>query len=610
MRTHRNIGLAVVTGIALLSGHASSHPAGWSDVSYYLRMRDGTRLALSLYWPHAVRPQKPAPVILIQTRYGRAIHFAGRAAGDAQRWRDAGYVVAIVDTRGSTASFGTRDVEIGPDEVRDMDEIAADLAAQPWSNGQIIATGVSYMADTADWITSRKAPAVIAAIPREADFDAYEDLFFPGGVLNQYMLEGWGSYTREIDLGRDGKGQGLDCRARAADCPKLFPVLQPVDADPDYRLVREAMSGRKHWGPDDFAHADFRDDKGLNGYSLFASSPAAALEDIRRERKPVQYWGSWVDGGTAEAALARYRSAPAVPMDVWITSNNHGGSVGADPLRPGVLTPTPSVVEQFETTLDFAARARQGKATGRAIHYYVLGAGIFKATDEWPPRGSKRRFMALGAGHALASFRPSETRRGGKGVDVYKVDFSATTGKATRWTTQFGVPPGYPDRRAEDRKLLVYDTPPLTADIELAGTPVATLVVATQSHDPALFVYLEDVAPDGRVSYLTEGELRAVDRKLAEPGSLPYDEGPAAHSFRRADAMPVIPGQAMTIQIALLPTAARIRAGHSLRVAIAGADSGTFHRYSEGGPELFKVFRGGPHPSGIQISYRAWRPSK
>lgn len=575
----------------------AARPQGWSDRSYYLPMPDGIRLAVSLYFPMGVVPAKPTPVLLIQTRYGRATEIKY-----GERWRQAGYVVAIVDTRGSTASFGPRRVDIGPQEVRDMDEIIAHLASQPWSNGQVVASGISYSADTADWATSRPAAALIASVPRQADFDVYQHLFFPGGVMNDFMLSVWGGYTREIDMGRDGQEQGLDCVARSADCPKLFPSLQPVDADPDLSILRQAVTGRVRWAPDDYGKAEFRDDKGLNGYTMFASSPASELAAIRVQRKPVQYWGSWVDGGTAEAALARYRSAPEVPAQVWITANNHGGDVGADPLLPDQKAALPSVEGQFKSHFDFADRARRGETIERVVNYYVMGSGVFRQTRVWPPADAKMVRLSLAPQRRL-----SETPVAA-GVDRYDVDFTASTGKATRWSTQFGTPPAYPDRREADARLIVYDGPAQVQDMELVGTPTVTLTLASTSADPAVFVYLEDVAPDGRVSYLTEGQFRAIHRKPADPASLPYDQGPAPHSFRRADALPVTPGEAMTLSFALMPTAALIRRGHHLRVAIAGADADTFHRYPEVGGETFLIHRGGSRASSVDVPLRPWKP--
>jgi len=580
----------------LLTGSADVRPEGWSNRSYYVAMPDGTRIALSLWFPGGKPPSSPTPVVLVQTRYGRAgmIRYG-------KPWVEAGYVVAAVDTRGSTASFGPRDGEITADEIRDMDALIAHLARQPWSNGQVIAAGVSYMADTADIATSRPAPALKAAIVREVDFDAYLHLFAPGGVENSYMLNAWGGATRELDLGRDGRGGPLDCRARVEDCPKLYPQLQPVDDDRDFAQLRSALNGRRRWGPEDYVEAEYRDDPGRNGHRLFDLSPAAQLAGIRRQAKPAQIWGSWMDAGTAEAALARFRSAPGVPMELWITANDHNHRTFADPFFPDRTDPVPSIDAQFEANRAFADRARAGQRPKRLIHYYVLGTGAMRTTASWPPAGAVTTRLMLGAGGRLAA-KPQVA-----GVDTHRVDFAATTGKQTRWSTNFGTSPRYPDRRAEDRRLAVYDGAPMTRDMELAGTPVLSVELASDSRDPALFAYLEDVAPDGRVTYLTEGQLRLIHRKPADPKSLPYDQGPAPHSFRRADALPVVPSQTMTVRFALSPVAAKIARGHRIRLALGGHDADTFKRYPATGEVTFRIARGGRDPSRIELPMRVWK---
>jgi len=590
--------LAAMPALAPAESPSSArHPAGWSDKSYYLPMKDGTRIAVSLYFPGGT-PPKSAPAILIQTRYGRATQFTGGAGGDPQRWRDAGYVVAVIDTRGSTASFGPRRVDLGPEQQADVDEVVAHLASQPWSNGQVIAYGLSYMADTAVAATARAAPALIGAVAREVDFDVYRHLLVPGGVANDQFLNLWSERTMEIDLGRT---DGVDCRARAEDCPKLFPYLQPVDEDHDDQLLRQALAGKRRWTAQDYANVPFRDDRGANGYSLFGSSPAARIEDIRAQRKPLLQWGSWMDGSTAAAALERYASTPGLPTEVWITSNDHPHLQRADPFMPGVKAPFPSEEQQFAIVRDFAERLRSRAPIARRIHYNVMGTDVFKETSVWPPADTRPVALNFAAGNRLSD-RPSVT-----GIDRYAVDFSATTGTRTRWSTQVRVSPAYPDRRHEDKKLLTYSGTPVDRDLEVVGTPVVTLHIAAATADPAFFVYLEDVAPDGRVTLISDGQLRAVDRKPADPASLPYDQGPAPHSFRRADALPVVPGKVMDVRFALQPTAALIRKGHRLRVAIAGADKDTFRRYSEGKPDRFTVQYGGARPSGIELTVRDWR---
>lgn len=56
------------------------------------------------------------------------------------------------------------------------------------------------------------------------------------------------------------------------------------------------------------------------------------------------------------------------------------------------------------------------------------------------------------------------------------MDFSASSGKQTHWHTQLGGGDlVYPNRAAEDRKLLTYTGPPLASDVEITGSLVLTL---------------------------------------------------------------------------------------------------------------------------------------
>lgn len=580
------------------SSASSPKSPSLADKSYYFTTRDGTRLALSLYFPPNIEALGRVPTIFVQTRYGRAVMIAG--VPDYSRFRAAGYAVAVVDVRGTTASFGTREAETGPLELADTDELVAHLSSQPWSNGQLIAHGISYMGNTADFATGRQAPGLIGSIPRQVDFDAYRHVAMPGGIANEYLLRRWSAETLAMDEGRY-PNPDKDCRLRVEDCGAQFPFLTPIDGEQGLVLAHQAVQKRNRWTYEDFAGIDFIDDKSRKGSTYFDASPASAIASIRQQAKPVQYWGSWVDAGTADAALARFRSAPNVPTEVWITANSHRGTEGADPFLVGQPKLIPSEQEQFDITRRFAERLRRGEKVERRINYYVMGAGVFRQTPVWPPADAKKLELALGPDNSLV--------RGNRepGVDRYNVDFTATTGQMNRWTTNYGATPVYKDRRDEDRKLIVYDSEPMREATELVGTPVVTLHLASQSSDPAVFVYLEDVAPDGKVTYLTEGQLRAVHRKLADPKAVPYDHGPTPRTFKRADAQPVRPGEVMELRFALFPTAALIKPGHRLRVAIAGADAAIFRRHSNNGPEVFNIHRGGQYRSMIELTTRPFK---
>src|SRR5262249_49026748 len=137
--------------------------------------------------------QGPWPTILIQTPYYRRFAVDAAAAGPVEvspnvaKYRDTfvprGYALVVVDVRGTGASFGTRDIFRSPRERDDALEIVEWIVAQPWSNGAIGATGVSYLGAASDFLASTSHPAVKAIAPLFAVWDTYLDNYYPGGIL-------------------------------------------------------------------------------------------------------------------------------------------------------------------------------------------------------------------------------------------------------------------------------------------------------------------------------------------------------------------------------------------------------------------------------------------
>jgi putative CocE/NonD family hydrolase len=154
---------------------------------------------------------------------------------------------------------------------------------------------------------------------------------------------------------------------------------------------------------------------------------------------------------------------------------------------------------------------------------------------------------------------------------------------------------------------LSFDAAPVARDTELVGAPELCLAMRTDQTDGTVFAYLEDVAPDGRVTYLTEGELRLLHRRTqGSPTSAGCDPAPGtSRSFDRADGAPVTPGQTMRIEIPMQPTAALIRRGHRIRLSLAGADAGTFARLTDA-PETWVIGTGGAQGSTLTVPVRAW----
>ena len=89
-----------------------------------------------------------------------------------------------------------------------------------------------------------------------------------------------------------------------------------------------------------------------------------------------------------------------------------------------------------------------------------------------------------------------------------------------------------------------------------------------------LSVAVEDVAPDGTVSRLTGGWQVLSHRKLDESRTR-YLDGKIIqpyHPFTRADQKRLASGEVAPIDVEVFPTAATIRPGHKLRLAVQAFD--------------------------------------
>ena len=117
----------------------------------YVPMRDGVRIALDVVLPDPLPPGGKVPTILTMTRYWRAREGTGPDAMETL-FTSHGYAVVSGDSRGTGASSGTWLHPRQPGEVKDFGEVVDWIAAQPWSDGNVGATGTSYAANTADWI--------------------------------------------------------------------------------------------------------------------------------------------------------------------------------------------------------------------------------------------------------------------------------------------------------------------------------------------------------------------------------------------------------------------------------------------------------------------------
>ena len=525
--------------------------------SLYLTMRDGVKIAVQLVLPKDLPADAKIPAILNMTRYWRAQQGAQPSAFVPSH----GYANVFVDARGTGASYGIWKTPFSQEEVKDYSEVVNWIVAQPWSNGKVGALGSSYTGNTALWLASTMNPAVKAVIPRHYEFDLYNETPYPGGLLTDWLIKTWNEGNRQLDTN---------------------PGVLLVDEDADQKLYQEAI---KHRGEnmDVYSAAlrtTFRDDHAF-GVALDELSLHSYRAQIEKSNVAINNWGGWFDASTADAViktfltLSNYQRAVIGP---W----NHGASQNASPYQ----TPASQrVMLQFEFLRFFDHYLKgidTGLDQGKRLFYFTIGEERWKVTDKWPVAGTTMTPWYFNENNSLTPKQPASN----SAEDRYTITFAATTGEKNRWHTQVGGDVVYPDRADEDKGLLTYTSAPLEADVEITGHPVVSLFLTSTHTDGAFFVYLEDVDENGKVTYLTEGELRALHRQVSSepsPTKLPVPY----HTFLKKDALPLKPGEVAELRFGLQPISVLMKKGHRLRVAIAGHDKDTFIRIpAEGTPTI------------------------
>lgn len=132
---------------------------------------------------------------------------------DPLYWVPRGYALVIADIPGTWYAKGPASYA-SPEEAEDFFDLIEWAGVQPWSNGRVGLTGVSYLT-VAQWRVAGLKPPHLAAInPWEGWSDTYREVARHGGIPETsfwpYIWERWGASTGEIeDLERENREHPL-----------------------------------------------------------------------------------------------------------------------------------------------------------------------------------------------------------------------------------------------------------------------------------------------------------------------------------------------------------------------------------------------------------------
>jgi uncharacterized protein len=580
----------------------------WVRTSYYITVSDGTRLATDIFFPTEKEKPivTPLPVIWTHHRYHRSsiykppeqinvfkqlVTFAKlllkrntlQTQMNITPWLKTlikcGYVIAVVDVRGGGASYGTYSIPFSQEEANDAYDITEWLAAQSWCNRSVGMFGDSYMGVAQYMAASSMPPHLKAIFPEMAMFDLY-DFTYPGGVFRYDFVSQWSRKVKELDSNSNV------CAA-------------PVDQDGNGYMLAEAI--QHHQANRDilatFASLPYRNsqDKISDGIPYISNNPSSYLEEVKKSGVAIYHLAGWYDMWCRDALLwfKNLDNPQIIVIGPWSHSQRFDFDLAAEHLR---------WYDYWLKNID------NGIMKSAPIRYYTMNSPKGKewsSTWQWPLLNQQLTNYYFcqsdleSTNHINSSLLTTQPPQNLNEYDDYTVDYTTTSGKATRWTNGYGGSFGYVNMIANDEKGLTYTTVPLTNNLRITGHPVIHLWITSTVKDGDFFAYLEEVDHKGFSHYITEGVLRASNRAISKP---PYDDyiGLPYHSGVAEEAVE-LPDQPVELVFELYPTSYIFRAGNHLRVAICCADKDNALTIELMPPPSIKLHRNANHASYITL---------
>lgn len=475
-----------------LAAHVRTH---YDKQELRIPMRDGTELYTAVYTPRDT--SRSYPLLLKRTPYSCAPYGADAfppALGPSTPFAEAGYIFVYQDVRGRFMSGGEfvdmrphRPTKAGPQEIDEssdtFDTITWLLANLHNHNGRVGMYGISYPGFYAATGMIDAHPALRAVSPQAPIADwFFDDFHHHGAFFLPHSFNFFASF-------------GLPRPKPTSEWNKPFVHGTPdgyqffLDVGPLANLERRHLKGQVAFWRDVVAHPNY--DEFWQARDL--------LPHLKKVAPAVLTVGGWFDAEDLYGPLHIYAAVEKQNPDVtnllvmgpW----SHGGWSRTTGERLGDISFGGKTSEHYQQTIElpfFEHHLKDAPAHGLAeANVFETGVNRWRAFPSWPPP-ARARTLYFGADEALLAAAPADA-----GFDEFISD-PAKPVPATQ-EIHVGMPKEYmtEDQRFASRRpdVLVYQTPPLTEDLTIAGPISAELWVSTTGTDADWIVKLIDVLP-------------------------------------------------------------------------------------------------------------------
>jgi predicted acyl esterase len=531
-------------------------------------MRDGARLRADVFRP---RSNARFPVIINLGAYQKDKVWVPppdleEAANPYMNWETVnplwwvprGYVAVRVDTRGSGKSPGRTD-PWSPSESADFYDAIEWAGRQPWSNGRVGTSGVSYFAMTQWLVAGLKPPSLKAMIPWEGAADMYRDFGYHGGIFSFGFVVNW--YNNHMAHHLLGKPQATAPDAFAT--PWVWEYMR-------HSLDGEWWHGRHaRWEDIDIP---FYSAGNWSGMALHLRGNTEGYMRARSAHKRLRIHAGthYHPFYTEEARREQLRF-----FDHWLKGEDTG------------------IMEEPPVKL--------------LIRKGGHGNSEWRAENEWPLERTRWTKFFLQPNARGAADKPGKLLAGAPRKER-SVSYSASgmtkAGVASASWTSTALAGSLPQMGVS------FETEPLDHDVEVTGPVALVLWVASGTEDMDIFATLRNIDPDGRDVFemgqqgqpvpVAKGWLRASHRRLDASLSLPYRP---YHAHAQRDWLK--PGEPVRVEVEIWPTSMVFKRGHRIRLDIQprdGVGSAPYTHYAaDYNTGTNTIFAGGASPSHLLL---------
>ena len=549
-------------------------------------MRDGVRLATDVYLPGRDGSPIPGkfPLILNRGPYNKE----NRARADAARYVAAGYAYVAQDVRGRYKSGGRwRPIR---DDVNDGVDTAQWLGSQPWSDGRIGTVGSSYNGATQHAMAIGNAPYLSAMVPRNAmsNFGRYglrHNGAFELRFLNWVMMLGDPSRTPSLPIAAARAAVDasavpalVDLQNRVREYARNLPLrpgTTPLKFAPDY----------ENWLVEAMSHGD---------YDEYWKNAGSSVIDHVTEYKdiPAYHTTGWYDSWGTSVANMNFveltkakKSLQRLIVGPWIHSSEHQNWAGEAQFTEDAKID----IQAFE--LRWFDRWLRGIQNGvdrePPVRIYVMGGGDAHKTpegrifvggrwrneNEWPLKRQRETAYYLHPSGLLSPEKPGDSVKpitylfdpghpvptlGGNISSQGDLTFQGAADQKCRadfWLCTDTRP------LSARNDVLVFQTGPLRADVEVTGRLIVKLWASSNALDTDFTAKLVDVYPPNR-DFPAGVDLNIGDSIVR-----------ARHrSGFGARAEMLTPGKPYEFTIEMYPTSVLFKKGHRIRLDISSSN--------------------------------------